>query len=89
MEYFWSKGIYHFFEDPFIEDLMTRFPTAKPEEREQMIKDVGNFLYNQHASLPIVYLNAEVMVDPTVVASYKADMAAFGASVGHEYTKAA
>ncbi|HEY4201610.1 MAG TPA: ABC transporter substrate-binding protein [Devosiaceae bacterium] len=89
MEYFWSKGIYHFFEDPFIEEKMAKFPTGTAAEREQIIKDIGNFLHDQHASLPIVYLNAEVAIDPKVVAEYKADIAGFGASVGHEYTKAA
>ncbi|HEY4201608.1 MAG TPA: ABC transporter substrate-binding protein [Devosiaceae bacterium] len=90
MEYFWSKGIYHFFEDKFIEDKMATFSNSvDPAEREQIIKDIGQFLYDSYASLPIVYINAEVGVDPTVVAEYKADIGAFGASVGHEYTKAA
>lgn len=90
MEYFWSKGIYHFFEDPYIDERLNRFSTSvNPQERSTIMKEVGDFAYKAYASLPIVYLNAEVAIDPNVVAEYKADIGAFGPSVGHEYTKAA
>ena len=62
---------------------------SNPQERSTIMKEVGGILYNAYASLPLLYLNAEVAVDPNVVAEYKADIGAYGASVGHEYTKAA
>jgi peptide/nickel transport system substrate-binding protein len=90
MDYFWSKGIYHFFEDPFIEERMAVFSTSTDQaKRSAIIREIGGFLYKQHATLPLLYMNAEVGVDPTVVAEYKADIGAYGASVGHEYTKMA
>ena len=85
-----SKGVQHFFEDPYFESAFTKFRESVDEvERLQILKDVGNFLYEQYATLPLLFLYAEVGVNPKVVAEYKADIGFFGASVGHEYTKAA
>lgn len=90
LNHFWSQSIYHFFEDPFIEERMEVFSVSTdPEERDAIIREIGDFLHEQHATLPLLYINAEVAVDPDVVAEYQADIGAFGASVGHEYTKAA
>ena len=86
---YWSKLTIHFFEDPYIEERMERLANSVDDkERFQMLREVGDFLYNEYATLPLLFLNAEVAADPKVVAEYKADIGAFGASVGHEYTKA-
>ncbi|HEY4201432.1 MAG TPA: ABC transporter substrate-binding protein [Devosiaceae bacterium] len=90
MEYFSSKGIYHFFEDPYLEQRVDSFAKSlDPKERSGLIKEVGDFLYKNYADISLLNLYAEIAVDPTVVAEYKADIGAFGASIGHEYTKAA
>ncbi|MGV6874049.1 ABC transporter substrate-binding protein [Pseudochelatococcus sp. B33] len=90
IEYFSSKGIYHFFEDPYIEERIASFgESVDPEKRSALLREIGDFVYKAYATIPLLYLYAEVAVDPEVVAEYKADMGAFGASIGHEYTKAA
>ena len=90
MEYFWSKSVYHFFEDPYIEGRVDRLQNSlDPKERGEIIREVGDFLYRSHATMPLLYVDAEVAVNPNVVAEYRADIGAFGASVAHEYTKAA
>jgi peptide/nickel transport system substrate-binding protein len=90
MQYFWTKSVYHFFEDPYLEQRVDRFvKSVDPKERDTIMREVGNFVHDAHATLPLLYLDAEVAIDPTVVAEYKADIGPFGASIGHEYTKAA
>jgi ABC-type transport system substrate-binding protein len=90
MEYFWSKSVYHFFEDAYLEERVNRIQNSlDPKERSTIIREVGDFLYKSHATMPLLYVDAEVAVNPSVVAEYKADIGAFGAAVGHEYTKVA
>ena len=85
-----SKGVNHYYEDPFIEQRLARFAqSVDSAERLQILKEIGNLLYDEYATLPLLYLYGEVAIDPRVVAEYKADIGAFGASVGHEFTKAA
>ena len=90
IEFFSSKSIYHFFEDPYLEQRLERFAkSVDPAERSALMREIGDFAYQAYATMPLLYVHAEVAVDPTVVAEYKADIGAYGPSVGHEYTKAA
>jgi len=90
MEYFWTKGIYGFFEDAYLDEQVNRMQASLDvAERDQIIKEIGAHLHEVHSSIPLLYIYAEVATDPSVVAEYTADIGAYGASVGHEYTKAA
>ena len=88
--YYQSKNIYHWFEDAHLDERLAKFSQSLDKnERQGIIREVGDYIYKEFATLPVLFLNAEVAVDPRVVAEYQADIGPFGASVSHEYTKAA
>jgi peptide/nickel transport system substrate-binding protein len=88
--YYASGGIGHFFESPFLEERIKRLQASSDSsERLELLKEVGNHLYEEFATMPILFLYGETLINPAVVAEYKADIGAFGASVDHEYTRPA
>ena len=69
---YYSKGVAHFFESPFVDQKYEQFiATADPQEQDQILREVGNHLFAEYASLPLFWLSTEFVVNPKVVADYK------------------
>ena len=81
-------GAVYMFEDPYTEDLFERWSTSVDEaERLQLMKDAGQFMYDQNATMPLGFLFAEFGINPDVIAEYSVNNSYFGGMKGHEYTK--
>ena len=81
-------GAVYMFEDPYTEDLFERWSTSVDEaERLQLMKDAGQFMYDQNATMPLGFLFAEFGINPEVIAEYSVNNSYFGGMKGHEYTK--
>src|SRR5262249_49037154 len=84
-----STRLIHCFEASYTDDQIKAFSASvDPAVRLDALKNIGNFLHDNYATLPLLFLYAEVGVNPNVVADFQADIAAFGAGVDQEYTKA-
>lgn len=83
-------GVTHQWETPFIEERWKKFnQSIDRNERGQILREIGDHLYNEYANIPMLWLYGEVGVNPKVVADYKANMLVFGAARSHEFTEAA
>ena len=81
-------GAVYMFEDPYTEDLFERWSTSVDEaERLQLMKDAGQFMYDQNATMPLGFLFAEFGINPEVIAEYSVNNSYFGGMKGHEYTQ--
>lgn len=45
--------------------------TVEPTERNRLLRDLGNYLYDQHAFLPLVTIPATLVVNPKAVGSFQ------------------
>ncbi len=69
---YYSKGVAHFFESAFVDQKYEQFiATADPQEQDQILREVGNHLFEEYASLPLFWLYTEFVANPQVVADYK------------------
>jgi len=69
---YYSKGVAHFFESAFVDQKYEQFiATADPQEQDQTLREVGNHLFEEYASLPLFWLYTEFVANPQVVADYK------------------
>jgi peptide/nickel transport system substrate-binding protein len=69
---YYSKGVAHFFESAFVDQKYDQFiATADPQEQDQILREAGNHLFAEYASLPLFWLYTEFVVNPKVVADYK------------------
>ncbi len=84
-----AEGIVFMYENPVTDDMYNRFlNSVDVEERRQIMTDIGNILYEDYGTIPMVYLYGEYAMNPEVVVDYKVNNSYFGALKGHEYTKA-
>jgi len=68
---YYSKGTAHFFESAFVDQKYEQFiATADPQEQDQILREVGNHLFEEYASLPLFWLYTEFVANPQVVADY-------------------
>ncbi len=59
------------FNHPFVnENYLCLVESADLAERERCALDMGNFLYDNYADIPMFHLNADVTVDPEYIADY-------------------
>jgi ABC-type transport system substrate-binding protein len=69
---YYSKGMAHFFESAFVDQKYEQFiATADPQEQDRILREVGNHLFEEYASLPLFWLSTEFVANPQVVADYK------------------
>jgi peptide/nickel transport system substrate-binding protein len=69
---YYSKGVAHFFESAFVDQKYEQFiASADPQEQEQLLREAGNYLFEEYASLPLFWLSTEFVANPRVVADYK------------------
>jgi ABC-type transport system substrate-binding protein len=81
-------GAVYMFEDPYTEDLFNRWQSSvDEEERLNLMKDAGQFMYEQNATMPLGFLFAEFGINPQVIAEYSVNNSYFGGMKGHEYTR--
>jgi peptide/nickel transport system substrate-binding protein len=68
---YYSKGVAHFFESAFVDQKYEQFiATANPQEQDQLLREAGNYLFEEYASLPLFWLYTEFVANPQVVAEY-------------------
>ena len=81
-------GAVYMYEDPFTEDLFSRWQSSVDEdERLELMKEAGQYMYEQNATIPLGFLFAEFGINPEVIAEYSVNNSYFGGMKGHEYTK--
>ena len=81
-------GAVYMYEDPFTEDLFSRWQSSvDDEERLNLMKEAGQYMYEQNATIPLGFLFAEFGINPEVIAEYSVNNSYFGGMKGHEYTK--
>ena len=81
-------GAVYMFEDPYTEDLFNRWQSSvDEEERLNLMKEAGQFMYEKNATMPLGFLFAEFGINPEVIAEYSVNNSYFGGMKGHEYTK--
>jgi ABC-type transport system substrate-binding protein len=69
---YYSKGVAHFFESAFVDQKYEQFiASADPQEQDQLLREAGNYLFEEYASLPLFWLSTEFVANPRVVADYK------------------
>jgi peptide/nickel transport system substrate-binding protein len=83
-----GAGVVHAFEDPFIDERWARYlNSSDPEERRQLLREMADFIYDNYASVPILWLSGLAGIDPEVVVEYKCDFEVMGPTRCHEYTR--
>ena len=83
-----QQGAVYMFEDPYVEEQYDKWKSSvNTAEREQLMREVGQFMYEQNATMPLGFLFAEFGINPEVIAGYSVNNSYFGGMKGHEYTK--
>ncbi|MCE2500553.1 MAG: ABC transporter substrate-binding protein [Dehalococcoidia bacterium] len=83
-----QQGSVFMFEDPYVEEQYDTWKkSVNAEEREQIMQEVGQFMYEQNATMPLGFLFAEFGINPEVIAGYSVNNSYFGGMKGHEYTR--
>jgi peptide/nickel transport system substrate-binding protein len=66
-----SQGPAHHFEHPFIEEKYLALTQAvDPQERDRLAREIGEFLFEHVADIPLFWLTSDVVVNPKVVAAW-------------------
>ena len=83
-----QQGSVFMFEDPYVEEQYDTWKkSVNAEERGQIMQEVGQFMYEQNATMPLGFLFAEFGINPEVIAGYSVNNSYFGGMKGHEYTR--
>jgi peptide/nickel transport system substrate-binding protein len=78
----------HYFDHPTVHDLVSKLAASVDNaERTQLVTQVGDYLYDNYASVPLFWIFPVLAVDPSVVEEYSASMINTGPTRSHEYTK--
>ncbi len=69
--FYTNEGTVWGFAHPFVNDKYQCLKTsADLEERDQCAREIGDFLYDQYADIPMFMLDADVTVDPEFISDY-------------------
>ena len=83
-----QQGSVYMYEDPYVEGEYDRWKqSVDPAERENVMREVGQYMYEQNATIPLGFLFAEFGINPEVIAEYSVNNSYFGGMKGHEYTR--
>jgi peptide/nickel transport system substrate-binding protein len=75
-------------EDPFINERWTKWVnSADPVERRKLQTEIGQFLYDNYASIPLLGLSGLAGINPKLIVEYKCHTEALGPTRCHEYTQ--
>ena len=67
----YSKTNGHLFEDEFLEKKYAEFSnTVDPKERERVAREIGDHLFEEFSTIPLLSIYSEVAVNPKVVADW-------------------
>ncbi len=69
---YWSGNFCcHFFETKELDDIYDKLvPETDLNERDRLLREAGDILFNEYATLPLFWLFAEFVVNPDIVADY-------------------
>jgi peptide/nickel transport system substrate-binding protein len=68
---YYSKGNTHLFEDEFVEKKYLELTTlVDPQERQRVAREIGDHLFEEFATIPLLSIHNEVVVNPKVVAEW-------------------
>jgi len=68
---YYSKGNTHLFEDEFVEKKYLELTTlVDPQERQRVAREIGDHLFEEFATIPLLSIHNEVAVNPKVVAEW-------------------
>jgi len=85
----WFENRRGFIEHQFVTDWKRKYDQIiDADTRFKMGQDLGDFFHNENVTMPLLWLFAEVGVNPNVVESYEVSQLHFGPVRYHEYTKA-
>jgi ABC-type transport system substrate-binding protein len=73
--YYSGRDLYahccHFFESDVIDELYEKLvPETDFNIRDQILREAGNYIYDQYVTVPLFFLNADATVNPAVVKDY-------------------
>jgi ABC-type transport system substrate-binding protein len=86
----YSKTTTHAFEDEFLEKKYDELSkTVAPQDRERVAREIGDHLFEEFASIPLLSLHSEVAVNPKVVADWPYPGPGAGRSTHFHLLKAA
>ena len=89
LSFLWREATRAFVEHPFITDWKKAYDqTLDPDTRFAESQRMGDYFHDEHLTVPLLWLFAEVALNPNVVADYEISMLHFGPVRYHEYTKA-
>jgi ABC-type transport system substrate-binding protein len=67
-----SKGSTHHFQDSFTEEKYVALTKAiDPQEREKLAREIGEYLFEQFADIPLLLMFNEVVANPKVVGTWE------------------
>jgi len=65
------NNIAHHYEDDQIEGFLSKLRvTTKPGERDQVTRELGNYLFNNYVDIPLFWFRHTVVADPKVVTGW-------------------
>ena len=89
LSFLWREATRAFMEYPFITDWKKAYDqTLDPDTRFAESQRMGDYFHNEHLTVPLLWLFAEVALNPNIVADYEISMLHFGPVRYHEYTQA-
>jgi ABC-type transport system substrate-binding protein len=87
---YYSKGTGHNFEHEFIEQrYLALIQSVNPEERQRLTREIGDFLFENFADIPLFWFYNEVVANPKVVADWQYPGIGAGRSTHFHLIKAA
>jgi len=67
----YSKSNAHIFEDEFLEKKYLELSrTVDPKDRERVAREIGDHLFNEFSTIPLISIHNEVAINPKVVAGW-------------------
>ena len=83
----WLRSNTPYYEYPFITDWKELYDvTAHPTERKYMEQALGDFWYENHLSIPLLWVFPKVAYNPDILEWYEVNQLHFGPTRYHEYT---
>jgi len=68
---YYSKGNTHLFEDEFVEKKYLELTQlVDPQERQRVAREIGDHLFEEFATIPLLSIHNEVAVNPKVVSEW-------------------
>ena len=87
MGWLWYEATRPYYEYQFITDWKRNVDTiADPAERDRLAIKLGDFWYDNHLSIPLLWIFAKAVYNPEILEGYEVNQLHFGPTRYHEYT---